>query len=338
MREKYAAAGVDISKKDELIGRISPAVRRTCDARVLGGLGHFGGFFDVSALKGYDEPVLVACTDGIGTKLMLALEAGTPEALQGVGQDLVAMCVNDLICCGAEPLFFLDYYASGELDVEGAAAFLEGVADACEESGCALIGGETAQMPGLYEGKHFDAAGFCVGVVERGKTLGPEKVTPGLTLIGLPSSGFHSNGYSLVRKHCGAPSAELLAPTRLYVKPVLAVQKALGEDLRAAANITGGGLFENIPRALPEGVAAELDPGSWSVPKVMREIAKAAGMSEQEIRATFNAGLGLVLFVEDARADEALKILVAGGIEARRIGRTISGERGLKFIVTGAEG
>lgn len=331
-RDKYAAAGVDISAKDRFIARIGPVVERTRDARVLGGLGHFGGFLSVAELKDYDDPVLVGCTDGVGTKIKLALALG-PVGLRSVGVDLVAMCVNDLVACGAKPLYFLDYYAAATLEVESAAAFVEGVAAGCEQAGCPLIGGETAQMPGLYTPPDFDAAGFCTGVVERAGILGPEKVQAGSVLIGLPSSGFHSNGFSLVRKHISEPTEALLAPTRIYVKPVLALREALGEALGGAAHITGGGLDENIPRMLGAGLRARVDVATWDLPAVMAPVVEAAELSPRELYATFNGGLGFVVAVRPEAVDQALASLTKSGEQPRVVGAIESCEDGPALIL-----
>jgi len=319
VREKYAAAGVDVSAKDRFIERIKPAIETTRDARVLGGIGHFAGCFSAAELKDYDDPVLVACGDGVGTKLKLATRAG-PSGLRAVGIDLVAMSVNDLVACGAKPLFFIDYFASAELDIDQAAAFVEGVADGCRQAGCALLGGETAQMPGLYTPPDFDAAGFVTGVVERAALLGPDKAEAGLTLIGLASSGLHSNGFSLVRKHFSEPDDELLAPTRIYSRAVLGLRDQIGAALRAVANITGGGLYENIPRMLPATLRARVRHGSWLIPPVIERVRSAAELSLEELYAIFNGGLGMVLAVESAAATEALTALNELGETAVEIG------------------
>ncbi|MFN6978159.1 MAG: phosphoribosylformylglycinamidine cyclo-ligase, partial [Gemmobacter sp.] len=270
----YAAAGVDIDAGNALVERIGPMAARTARAGTVAGLGGFGALFDLKA-AGYADPILVAATDGVGTKLRLAIDTGI---LGGVGIDLVAMCVNDLVCQGAEPLFFLDYFATGRLDVEKAAAVIEGIAQGCAAAGCALVGGETAEMPGMYHGGDFDLAGFAVGAMERGAAL-PQSVAAGDVLLGLGSNGVHSNGFSLVRRVAAAAGlgwdapapfgpgtlgAALLAPTRLYVRPALAAIRAGG--VHALAHITGGGLTENLPRVLPEGLGAAIDRGAWALP------------------------------------------------------------------------
>jgi phosphoribosylformylglycinamidine cyclo-ligase len=287
----------------------------------MSGLGGFGALFDLRA-AGFSDPILVAATDGVGTKLRIAIETGN---LDGIGTDLVAMCVNDLVCQGAEPLFFLDYFATGRLDVDQAARVIEGIAAACSAAGCALIGGETAEMPGMYHGGDFDLAGFAVGAMERGSAL-PQGVAEGDILIGLGSDGVHSNGYSLVRRiveraglgwDLPAPFGRrraqdddapgptlgeaLLTPTRLYVAPVLDVLRAGG--LHAAAHITGGGLTENLPRVLPEGLGAVIDLGAWSLPPVFRWLREEGGVAEAEMLKTFNCGVGMVLVVAPDRAE-----------------------------------
>ncbi len=315
----YAQAGVDIDAGNALVERIKPAAKRTNRAGVMAGLGGFGGLFDLKA-AGYNDPVLVAATDGVGTKLRIAIDTGHVD---GVGIDLVAMCVNDLVCQGAEPLFFLDYFATGKLDTDTAARVIEGIAEGCAQSGCALIGGETAEMPGMYPAGDFDLAGFSVGAMERGTAL-PDGVIEGDVLLGLASDGVHSNGYSLVRKlvelsglgwdaDCpwaeGTLGAALLTPTRLYVKPVLEAMKAGG--LHAAAHITGGGLTENLPRVLPEGLGAKIDLGAWELPVIFTWMQEVGGIDRSEMLKTFNCGIGMVLSVEASQA-EALKTLLSG--------------------------
>ena len=319
----YAAAGVDIAAGNALVERIKPAAAATARPGVMAGLGGFGALFDLKA-AGYTDPVLVAATDGVGTKLRIAIDTGM---LDGVGVDLVAMCVNDLVCQGAEPLFFLDYFATGRLDVTRAAAVVEGIARGCAEAGCALIGGETAEMPGLYTGEDFDLAGFAVGAMERGTAL-PAGVAEGDVLLGLPSSGVHSNGFSLVRRivevsglSWASPApfgslslgAELLEPTRLFVRPALAAIRAGG--VHALAHITGGGLTENLPRVLPEGLGAEIDLTAWEMPPVFSWLAQAGGVAEAEMLRAFNCGIGMVAVVAPDRA-EALAAL----LDARPIG------------------
>ncbi|MFD0981392.1 phosphoribosylformylglycinamidine cyclo-ligase [Tropicimonas aquimaris] len=330
----YAAAGVDIDAGNALVERIKPAAKSTDRAGVMAGLGGFGGLFDLRA-AGYDDPVLVAATDGVGTKLRIAIDTGVVE---GVGIDLVAMCVNDLVCQGAEPLFFLDYFACGALDVERAAQVVEGIADGCRQAGCALIGGETAEMPGMYEAKDFDLAGFAVGAMERGAAL-PADVGEGDVLLGLASDGVHSNGYSLVRKvvelqglgwNDQAPFAEgplgaaLLAPTRIYVKSALAAIRAGG--VHGLAHITGGGLTENLPRVLPEGLGAEIDLGAWKLPPVFAWLSQAGGLATPELLKTFNAGIGMVVVVEAERAEALASLLEGQGERVHRLGSVVSGE------------
>ncbi len=329
----YAEAGVDITAGNALVDRIKPAAAATARPGVMAGLGGFGALFDLKA-AGYSDPVLVAATDGVGTKLRIAIDTGH---LAGIGTDLVAMCVNDLVCQGAEPLFFLDYFATGRLDVDRAAAVVEGIAAGCAEAGCALIGGETAEMPGLYEGEDFDLAGFAVGAMERGAAL-PAGVAEGDVLLGLASSGVHSNGYSLVRRvveraglgwDAPAPwggeslGAELLTPTRLYVRPALAAIRAGG--VKALAHITGGGLVENLPRVLPDGLRADIDLSAWSLPPVFAWLAEAGGIAEAEMLRTFNCGIGMVAVVAHERAAPLAALLQEAGTPARVIGRVGTG-------------
>ena len=334
----YAGAGVDIAAGDALVDRVKPAARATDRPGTMGGLGGFGALFDPRA-AGYADPILVASTDGVGTKLRIAIDTGH---LDGIGQDLVAMCVNDLICQGAEPLFFLDYLATGRLDVDAAARVIESVARACAAAGCALIGGETAEMPGLYAGGDFDVAGFAVGAVERGAVL-PAGVAEGDVVLGLASDGVHSNGFSLVRRvadHAGlgwgdaAPFADgtlgeaLLAPTRLYVRPTLAAIREGG--VRAVAHITGGGLSGNLPRVLRDGLGARLDPHAWSQPPVFDWLARAGGVAQDEMRRTFNCGIGLALVCEPGRADAVAGVLADVGETVARIGVVTAG-RGVSY-------
>lgn len=336
MREKYAEAGVDVSAKDRFIERIGPMIESTRDDRVLTGLGHFGGCFSARELKNYDDPVLVGCTDGIGTKIKLAIKAGD-WGLKNVGIDLVAMCVNDLIACGAKPLYFLDYFASAELDLDQAASFVEGVTEGCKQSGCPLIGGETAQMPGLYTPPDFDAAGFCTGVVERKGILGPDTMSAGLVVLGLASSGLHSNGFSLVRKHFTEPTKELIAATRIYVKSILALRDGLDGGLKGVANITGGGIYENVPRILPDEVQVVLKDGSWDWPPIIESVREAASMSRKEVYATFNGGLGMVVAVTPDSVDSAVKILEENGETVFQIGVTKAREGGDAVVIEGLE-
>lgn len=337
----YAAAGVDIDAGNALVDRIKPAAAATTRPGVMAGLGGFGALFDLKA-AGYTDPVLVAATDGVGTKLKIAIDTGVFDT---IGIDLVAMCVNDLVCQGAEPLFFLDYFATGKLNVDDAARIVEGIAAGCSASGCALIGGETAEMPGMYAPGDFDLAGFSVGAMERGQTL-PAGVVEGDVLLGLSSDGVHSNGYSLVRRvversglawDAPAPFAQtslgeaLLAPTRLYVKPALKAIRAGG--VHALAHITGGGLTENIPRVLPDGLGVDIDLGAWPLPPVFGWLAQEGGLEQAELLKTFNAGLGMVLVVSEEAAEGLTWTLTEAGETVHRIGTVTDGE-GVRY--TGA--
>lgn len=330
----YADAGVDIDAGNALVDRIKPAAKRTNRTGTMGGLGGFGALFDLKA-AGYKDPILVAATDGVGTKLRIAIDTGNVDT---IGIDLVAMCVNDLVCQGAEPLLFLDYFATGKLDVEEATRIITGIAAGCEASGCALIGGETAEMPGMYHKGDFDLAGFAVGAMERGAEL-PAGVAEGDVLLGLASNGVHSNGYSFVRKvvelsglgwdapspFCeGSLGAALLAPTRLYVKQALAAVRAGG--VHALAHITGGGLTENPPRVAPEGLACEIDLSSWELPPVFRWLALTANMSEPELLKTFNCGIGMIAFVAPERAAALADLFRAQGETVVEMGRVVKGE------------
>ncbi len=325
----YADAGVDIDAGNALVDKIKPLAKRTMRSGVMSGLGGFGGLFDLKA-AGYKDPILVAATDGVGTKLRIAIETGQ---LETIGVDLVAMCVNDLVCQGAEPLFFLDYFATGKLDVTEAARVVSGIAEGCAQSGCALIGGETAEMPGLYQKNDFDLAGFSVGALERGCSL-PANVAQGDMLLGLRSSGVHSNGYSLVRKlvelsglawdapspfGSGTLGEALLMPTRLYVKQVLAVLAQGG--LHGLAHITGGGLTENIPRVLngQQGVSINLE--SWALPELFQWLAQQGGLSQAEILKTFNCGIGMVLVVAAEAQAQITALLKEMGEDVIELGR-----------------
>ena len=330
----YAEAGVDIDAGNALVERIKPAAKATDRPGTMGGLGGFGALFDLKA-AGYSDPVLVAATDGVGTKLKIAIDTGNVDT---IGIDLVAMCVNDLVCQGAEPLFFLDYFATGKLEVDKAARIVGGIARGCADSGCALIGGETAEMPGMYHGGDFDLAGFAVGAMERGTHL-PQGVGEGDVILGLASNGVHSNGYSFVRKVVeisglswssaspfggGSLGEALLAPTRLYVRQVLAAIRAGG--VHGLAHITGGGLTENPPRVMPEGLACEIDLSSWQLPPVFRWLATTAGMAEPELLKTFNCGIGMMLVVAADRAGELAALLEGQGESVARLGRVVKGE------------
>ena len=334
----YADAGVDIDAGNTLVERIKPAAKRTARPGVMAGLGGFGALFDLKG-AGYTDPVLVAATDGVGTKLRIAIDTGNVET---IGIDLVAMCVNDLVCQGAEPLFFLDYFATGKLELDAATRIIEGIAAGCEASGCALIGGETAEMPGMYEAGDFDLAGFAVGAMERGSDL-PAGVQDGDVLLGLASDGVHSNGYSLVRRIVdvsglswgddapfadGTLGAALLAPTRLYVKQALAAVQSGG--VHALAHITGGGLTENLPRVLPDGLGAQIDLGAWDLPPVFGWLAKTGGMAEAELLKTFNAGIGMVLVVDAGAVDTLTTVLTAAGERVHRLG-TVTAAEGVNY-------
>ncbi|MBT7963129.1 MAG: phosphoribosylformylglycinamidine cyclo-ligase [Porticoccaceae bacterium] len=323
----YKDAGVDIDAGNALIEKIKGAAKRTRRPEVMAGLGGFGALFELPT--GYKEPVLVSGTDGVGTKLRLALDHNKHDT---VGIDLVAMCVNDLIVCGAEPLFFLDYYATGKLDIDTAAAVVNGIADGCELSGCSLIGGETAEMPGMYEDKDYDLAGFCVGIAEKSKLIDGSQVAVGDTLIGLTSSGPHSNGYSLIRKVLevtntdpattkldGIPLIDLLmAPTKIYVKSLLGL--IAQSPVTALAHITGGGLLENIPRVLPENSKAIIDTNSWVRPSVFDWLQKDGNIDEYEMHRTLNCGVGMVICVPSSSAQTALTILADSGETAFILG------------------
>jgi phosphoribosylformylglycinamidine cyclo-ligase len=337
----YADAGVDIDTGNALVDRIKPAAKATNRPGVMGGLGGFGALFDLKA-AGYTDPVLVAATDGVGTKLRIAIDTGLVDT---IGIDLVAMCVNDLVCQGAEPLFFLDYFATGKLELEEATRIITGIAKGCADSGCALIGGETAEMPGMYHKGDFDLAGFAVGAMERGQDL-PRGVREGDVLLGLASSGVHSNGYSFVRKVVelsslgwdakspfsdGTLGEVLLTPTRLYVKQALAAIRAGG--VHGLAHITGGGLTENPPRVLPEGLACEIDLGTWQLPPVFRWLAATANMAEAELLKTFNCGIGMILVVADTQADALTTHLEAEGETVTRLGRIVPKSSGAQDVI-----
>ncbi|MBW6417095.1 phosphoribosylformylglycinamidine cyclo-ligase [Celeribacter sp. PS-C1] len=329
----YADAGVDIDAGNELVERIKPAAKKTTRPGVMAGLGGFGALFDLKA-AGYEDPILVAATDGVGTKLRIAIDT---DNVKTVGIDLVAMCVNDLVCQGAEPLFFLDYFATGKLKLDNAAAVIEGIAEGCAQSGCALIGGETAEMPGMYEDGDFDLAGFAVGAMERGSDL-PSGVREGDVLLGLASNGVHSNGYSLVRKTVEISSykwsdiapfsdatlgEELLKPTRLYVKPVLKAIRAGG--VHALAHITGGGLTENLPRVLPTGMGADIDLTAWTLPPVFKWLVDTAGLSQHELLKTYNAGIGMIVVCAASEADALAELLSGEGETVYRLGYVTTG-------------
>lgn len=324
----YQDAGVDIDAGNRLIDRIKPHARRTARPEVLGGLGGFGALFEIP-LDRYQQPVLVAGTDGVGTKLRLAMMMGQHDT---IGIDLVAMCVNDLIVQGAEPLFFLDYYATGKLDVDAATDVIKGIADGCELAGCALTGGETAEMPGMYEGEDYDLAGFCVGIVDKDQVIDGSKVAVGDVLIGLPSSGPHSNGYSLIRKVLELSGAsldqelegrklgeQLMTPTRIYVKPLLKLFAQ--RPVHALAHITGGGLPENLPRVLPENTKAVINAHSWVRPPIFSWLQQQGNIADSEMYRTFNCGIGMVLVVAANDAESVITMLTDEGESPIRIGQ-----------------
>ena len=334
----YAEAGVDIAAGNALVRAIGPLAKATARPGADASLGGFGGFFDPRA-AGYKDPLLVAANDGVGTKLKLAIDSGRHD---GVGIDLVAMCANDLIVQGAEPLFFLDYFACAKLDGVVAEAVIASIAEGCRQAGCALIGGETAEMPGMYAEGDYDLAGFCVGAVERGEALTGERVKPGDVILGLASSGVHSNGFSLVRRLAADRGWKLdrpalfdqdqllidalLAPTRIYVKALLPSVRA--GRIAALAHITGGGLLENIPRVLPEGCHAEIGADSWPQPRLMAFLQAQGNIEPGEMARTFNCGVGMALVVADAEAEGIIAALAAAGESAFRIGRVVEGTKG----------
>ena len=322
----YRSAGVDIDAGDALVEAIKPFAKRTMRPEVLAGIGGFGALFEIS--KKYKEPVLVSGTDGVGTKLKLAFHLNRHDT---VGIDLVAMSVNDILVQGAEPLFFLDYVACGKLDVATATDVVKGIANGCEQAGCALIGGETAEMPGMYPDGEYDLAGFAVGAVEKSAIIDGKSIVPGDVVLGLASSGAHSNGYSLVRKilerakpdlsadfHGRSLADVLIAPTRIYVKPLLALMKSL--PVKGMAHITGGGLVENVPRVLPEGVTAVLEKSAWPRPPLFDWLQREGNVAEAEMHRVFNCGIGMAVVVAAEHADAALKQLKDAGESAYRIG------------------
>jgi phosphoribosylformylglycinamidine cyclo-ligase len=328
----YRDAGVDIDAGDELVERIKPLVKRTMRPEVLAGIGGFGALVELPLHK-YRRPVMVSGTDGVGTKLRLAIETGLHDT---IGIDLVAMCVNDVVVQGAEPLFFLDYYATGRLQVDVAARVVAGIAEGCVQAGAALVGGETAEMPGMYQEGDYDLAGFCVGLVERDAIIDGSRVQPGDVVLGLASSGPHSNGYSLIRKLLAVSGAtadtqlegqslyrRLLTPTRIYVKSLLALAAAM--PVHGLAHITGGGLTDNIPRVLRDDLAVHLDTRAWQRGPVFDWLARAGNMNEAEMRRTFNCGLGMIVIVAAERADAALAVLRQHGESALRVGEVRRG-------------
>lgn len=324
----YRDAGVNIDAGNQLVESIKPDIKRTARPGVLGGIGGFGGLFELPT-SDFEQPVLVSGADGVGTKLMLA---NLLDDHTGIGTDLVAMCVNDIIVCGAEPLFFLDYYACGKLDVHKSKQIISGIADGCVQAGAALIGGETAEMPGMYDSDDYDLAGFAVGVVEKKKILDKSNVKPGDSIIGLASSGFHSNGYSLVRKVItdsnadihksldGKPiAAQLMQPTRIYVKSLLRLLNDV--TVNALAHITGGGLTENIPRSLPQFTKASLKQNSWQQPEIFNWLQEHGNISNDEMQRTFNCGIGMVVILPAEQQQAAIDSLEASGEQAFVIGQ-----------------
>ncbi|RKR02388.1 phosphoribosylformylglycinamidine cyclo-ligase [Kushneria sinocarnis] len=328
----YKDAGVDIDAGNALVDRIKGVARRTARPEVMGGLGGFGALCQLPA--GYREPVLVSGTDGVGTKLRLAMDLGRHDT---IGIDLVAMCVNDLIVCGAEPLMFLDYYATGQLDVEIAASVVTGIGTGCEQAGCALVGGETAEMPGMYEGSDYDLAGFCVGVVEKSDILDGSRVAEGDVVLGLASSGPHSNGYSLIRRIIERSQADLaaplddgsgstlgdalMAPTRIYVRALLSLLHDSDIPVHALSHITGGGLLENIPRVLPEHACVHLDIRGWQRPAVFDWLQREGNVEEHEMHRVFNCGIGMIVVVPAAEAERAAAHLAEQGETVHRLGQ-----------------
>jgi len=330
----YKDAGVDINAGNALVERIKGVAKRTRRPEVMAGLGGFGALFELP--KGYSEPVLVSGTDGVGTKLRLAMDLNKHDT---IGIDLVAMCVNDLIVAGAEPLFFLDYYATGKLNVDVAADVVEGIGRGCELSGCSLVGGETAEMPGMYEGEDYDLAGFCVGIAEKSKLIDGSQVKAGDALIGIASSGPHSNGYSLVRKVLEVSGAKLtdpmgdadlgsalMAPTRIYVKPLLALMKAV--NVHALSHITGGGLLENIPRVLPDDAKALINIKASPLPEIFQWLQREGNIDSKEMYRTFNCGIGMVICVADEDAQQAIQMLNNAGENACLLGKIETAQTG----------
>ena len=329
----YSAAGVDIEAGNQLVENIKPIAARTNRSGVMGGLGGFGALFELPVDR-YQQPILVSCTDGVGTKLKLALELGKHDS---VGIDLVAMCANDLVVQGAEPLFFLDYYATGRLDIEVATSVIDGIGTGCEQAGMALVGGESAEMPGMYARGDYDLAGFCVGVVEKAKIIDGSQVQAGDSLIALASSGPHSNGYSLIRKIIEVSQSDLaqdfadstlgntlLQPTRIYVKSLLKlIQKV---PVHAMAHITGGGLTENVPRVLPKGINAQLNANTWTRPEIFNWLQQYGDIDEAEMWRTFNCGVGMVIAVAAEDANQSLDILKSMGENAWQIGKLVTSD------------
>ena len=319
----YKDSGVDITKGNQLIEKIKPIAKSTLRPGVLGGLGGFGAMFEIP-LEKYKNPVLISGTDGVGTKLKVAEMLNKHDT---IGIDLVAMCVNDLIVQGAEPLFFLDYYATGSLNPEIATSVIEGIGEGCRQSGCSLIGGETAEMPGMYNGEEYDLAGFCVGIVDKNQVIDGSKVNEGDHIVALGSSGPHSNGYSLIRKvlEKSTPSAEqlnsLIEPTRIYVKSVLSLANTL--PVHAISHITGGGLLENIPRVLPDHLSAKLNSNSWSQPEIFKWLQKEGNIDSREMYRVLNCGVGMVVIISKESSSQAIEHLSACGENAWLIGEVV---------------
>ncbi len=332
----YKKAGVDIEKANVLVDSIKDMVKKSSRREVLGGIGGFGAFFDIARAK-YKNPVLVSSCDGVGTKLKIAISAGIHDT---VGIDLVAMSVNDCLCSGAEPLFFLDYVACGKLDSHVLKDVVKGIVDGCKQANCSLIGGETAEMPGMYKAGDYDLAGFCVGIVDKKKILGRTKVKLGDAVIGLESSGLHSNGFSLVRKvfepeELSGRAHELLTPTRIYVKPVLAALKKFNAKesvIRAIAHITGGGFYDKAARIVPQGMTMVLYRNAWHVPGIFREIQDNGRIEDKEMYKTFNMGVGMVLVVRDEIKMDVVRALSKLGIKSAIIGEMIKGVGGVALV------
>ena len=336
MAISYKDSGVDVERGYKAVELMKKHVKSTYDANVLGDIGSFGGFYSITGEK-MEEPVLVAGTDGVGTKLKYAFLADKHDT---IGIDAVAMCVNDIVCQGAKPLFFLDYFATGKLSPETVATVVSGIAEGCRQSGCALIGGETAEMPGFYPDGEYDIAGFAVGIVDKKKVINGQSIEPGDALIGIASSGVHSNGYSLVRKLFGDENKEeltkyderlgdtplnvLLTPTKIYVKSILDLISKV--RVKGIAHVTGGGFFENIPRIFPEGIGCEIDKNSYAVPPVFRVMQERAGITDAQIYNTFNMGVGMVVCVAQKDAQETVKLLSASGEKAFVLGKTVAGK------------
>ncbi len=346
--DAYKQAGVDVDAGNALVEAIKPAAAASRRPGVMAGLGGFGALFDPKA-AGFKDPILVATTDGVGTKLKIAIDTGRHE---GIGQDLVAMCVNDLVVQGAEPLFFLDYFATGKLDVRHAATIVNGIAKACQDTGCALVGGETAEMPGMYAKGDYDLAGFSVGAVERGRQITGETIQAGDVVLGLASSGVHSNGFSLVRKivsdakvsfEDAAPFAQaktvadvLLEPTKLYVRSLMAAIKG-GAAIKGLAHITGGGLTDNIPRVLPDGLGVKLDAAKWPMLPVFKWMGKLAGLNAADMARTFNCGIGMVVVVPAGEAAAIAQTLTAAGESVYTIGSVVQCANDDRVIIDNAE-